>query len=54
MKNLSAAIQAEIDPLVNKVGVHEYQKRPSKPNLPNVLKPSKFQLPMGFTEPCLH
>ena len=25
-KNLSAALQADIDPLVNKFGVHEYQK----------------------------
>ena len=27
-KNLSAALQAKINPLVNKVGVHEYQKDP--------------------------
>ena len=27
-KNLSAALQAKIDPLVSKVGVHEYQKDP--------------------------
>ena len=41
VKNLSATLQVEIDPLVNKL---EYMnnKRPSKPSLPNVLKLSKF------------
>ena len=41
VKNLSAILQVEIDPLVNKL---EYMnnKRPSKPSLPNVLEPSKF------------
>ena len=29
MKNLSAVLQAEIDLLVNKVGVHKYKKNPS-------------------------
>ena len=29
MKNLSTVLQAEIDPLVNKVGVQKYQKDPS-------------------------
>ena len=28
VKNLSAALQAKIDPLVNKVGVHKYPKDP--------------------------
>ena len=37
------------DPVVNKVGV-----LPSKPNLPNVLELSEFQLPTGFIKPCLH
>ena len=28
-------------------------KKPSKPSLPNVLKPSKLLLPTGFSKPCL-
>ena len=28
-------------------------KRPSKPNLPSVPKPSKILLQQGFSEPCL-
>ena len=28
-------------------------KRPSKPNLPHVLEPSKLLLPTGFSKPCL-
>jgi len=38
-KNLSAAFQTEIDPLVNKVGVHEYQKDPSSLIYPMYLSP---------------
>ena len=41
-KNLSAALQAENDPLVNKLGSIQISKRPSKPNLPNVLEFSKL------------
>ena len=46
-KNLFATLQVEINPLVNKL---EYtnNKRPSKPNLPNILEPSKFLLPTDF------
>ena len=53
MKNLSATLQVEIDPLVYKL---EYKdiKRPFKPNLPNVLEPFKYQLPTDFSESCLH
>ena len=52
VKNLFATLQVEIDPLVNKL---EYtnNKRPSKPSLPNVFKPSKLLLPMDFSESCL-
>ena len=40
------------DPLKNQL---EYMntKRPSKPNLPTVLEPSKLQLPTDFTESYL-
>ena len=52
-KNLSATLQVEIDPLVNKL---EYtnNKKPSKPNLLNVLESSKLLLPTDFSESCLH
>ena len=41
----------QIDPLENKL---EYtnNKRPSKPTLSHVLKPSKLLLPTDFTKPC--
>ena len=39
MKNLSAVLQADIDPLVNKVEVHEYQKDPSSLIYPMYLNP---------------
>ena len=42
VKNLSAAFQAEIDPLVNKVGVHEYQKDPPNLIYPMYLNPPSF------------
>ena len=42
------------DPLVNKVRVQGYQKRSIKPNIPNVLEPSEFQLLTDFTESFLH
>jgi len=53
MKNLSATLQVEIDPLVNKL---EYtnKKIPSKPSLLNVLEPFKLLLPTDFLESCLH
>ena len=38
-KNLSAALQAEINPLVNKVGVQEYQKDPPSLIYPMYLNP---------------
>ena len=46
-------LQVEIYLLVNKL---EYtnNKRPSKPSLPNVLKPFKLLLPTDFLESCLH
>ena len=51
-KNLSAALHAEIDPLVNKVGVHEYQKNPPSLIYPIYLNPpsSSYQwaLPSYF------
>ena len=52
-KNLFVALQAEINPLVNKL---EYtnNKRSSKPSLPNVLELSKLLLPMIFSEFFLH
>ena len=40
VKNLSAALQSEIDSLVNKVGVHEYQKDP-----PSIIYPMYLNLP---------
>ena len=53
VKNLSATLQVEIDPLVNKL---EYtnNKRPFKPSLPNILEPSKLLLPTDFSESYLH
>ena len=52
-KNLSMTLKIEIDPLVNKL---EYtnNKRPSKPSLPNVFKPSKLLLLTDFIESYLH
>ena len=41
-KNLSAALQAKIDPLVNKVGVHKYQKDPLNLIYPMYLNPPSF------------
>ena len=38
-KNLSTVLQAEIDPLVDKVGVHEYQKDPPSLIYPIYLNP---------------
>ena len=35
------------------VGIHGLVKRPSKPNLPAIPKPSKLLLQQGFLEPCL-
>ena len=51
MKNLSATLQVEIDPLVNKL---EYMNnnKPSKPSLLNVLEPSKLLLPINFSKSC--
>ena len=42
----------KIDPLESKL---EYtnNKKPSKPNLPHVLEPSKLLLPTNFTKSCL-
>ena len=40
VKNLSATLQAEIDPLVNKVRVHKYQKHPPSLIYPMYLNPS--------------
>ena len=51
-KNLSAALQAIIDPLENKLK-YTKNKKPSKPSLPHVLEPSKLLLPTDFAEPCL-
>ena len=51
-KNLFAAVQAVIDSLDNQLG-YMVSKRPSKPNLPIVPKPSKLLLQQGFSEPCL-
>ena len=53
VKNLSAILQVEIDPLVNKLK-YMNNKRPSKPSLPNVLKLCKLLLPMDFSESYLH
>ena len=39
VKNLSVALQSEIDPLVNKVRVHEYQKVPPSLIYPMYLNP---------------
>ena len=49
MKNLSATLQVEINPLVNKL---EYMnnRKPSKPSLPNLLEPSKLLLSTNFLE----
>ena len=46
VKNLSAALQTEIDPLVNKVRVHEYQKDSQSLIYPIYLNPqsSSYQL----------
>ena len=52
VKNPSATLQVEIDPLENKIGVHE-NKRPSKPSILDVLEPSKLLLPTDFSESCL-
>ena len=41
-----------IDPLNNQLG-YTNSKRPSKPDLPNVPKPSMLLLQQGFSEPCL-
>ena len=51
-QNLSAALQAVIDPLENQL---EYtnSKRPSKPSLPNAFKPSKLLLQQDFSKPCI-
>ena len=38
-KNLSVALQAEIDPLVNKVGIHKYQKDPQSLIYPMYFNP---------------
>ena len=35
------------------VGIHGVNKRPSKPNLPSVPKPSKLLLQQDFSELCL-
>ena len=35
------------------VGIHKVSKKPSKPNLPDVPKPSKLLLQQDFSEPCL-
>ena len=45
--NLSAALQVENDPLVNQLG-YMNSNRPSKPNLPDAPKPSKFLAPTGL------
>ena len=42
------------DPLVNKVGIPGHKKIPTKPNVPNILEPSEFQLLTDFTESFLH
>ena len=44
VKNLSTALQAVNDPLKNQLG-YVNSNRPSKPNLPNAPKPSKFLAP---------
>ena len=51
--SLHATLQVKIDLPVNKL---EYMtvKFPSKPNLPNILEPSKLQLPTDFLEYRLH
>ena len=55
-KNLSTTLQVEIDPLMNKL---EYMnnKRPFKPNLPNVLEPSNKVTPnyvfTNFPDPAI-
>ena len=53
VKNLSATLQVKIDPLVNKLEFTN-NKRPSKPSLPNVLKPSRLMLLTDFLESCFH
>ena len=52
VKNLSATLQAVIDPLDNQL---EYMnsKRSSKSSLSNAPKPSKLLLQQGFLELCL-
>ena len=51
-KNLFATLQMVIDPL--EISWDTWvSKRPSKPNLPAVPKPSKLLLQQGFSEPCL-
>ena len=49
-KNLSATLQAVNDPLENQLGYMNSNKS-SKPNLPNVPKPSKLLLQRGYAEP---
>ena len=51
-KNLSAALQAEIDPLDNQLG-YKGEQEILQPNLPFVPKPSKLLLQQDFSEPCL-
>ena len=53
VKNFFAALQAEINPLVNKL---EYMniKKTLKPNLHNVLELYKLLLLMDFSKSCLH
>ena len=51
-KNLSITLQAVNRSFDNKLG-YTNSKRPSKPNLTNVLKPSKLLRQRGFSEPCL-
>ena len=51
-KNLFATLQMVIDPL--EISWDTWvSKRPSKPNLPAIPKPSKLLLQLGFLEPCL-
>ena len=50
---INESFQVEIDPPVNKLEFMNI-KKPSKPNLSNVLEPSKLLLSMDFLESCLH
>ena len=52
-KNLSIALQAGNDPLVNKLDYKNTQ-RPSKLKLPNILKSSKLQIPWDIMKYYLH